>query len=54
MTFSNHYRQSALDGLQEAIPEQTPLATENLKKTLMVGVTTTRDGGADEGVRPVG
>ncbi len=48
MMYSNDYRQSALDGLQETIPEQTLLATENLKKTLMVGVTTTRDVGSHD------
>jgi len=48
MMYSNDYRQSALDGLQQTIPEQTLLATENLKKTLMVGVTTTRDVGSHD------
>lgn len=44
--YSTDYRQSALDGLQKTVPELTLLATENLKKTLMVGVTTTRDVGS--------
>ena len=48
MMYGTDYRQSALDGLQKTIPEQTLLATENLKKTLMVGVTTTRDVGSSD------
>jgi len=46
--YSTDYRQSALNGLQETIPEETLRATENLKKTLMVGVTTTRDVGSHD------
>ena len=46
MMYSTDYRQSALDDLQKTIPELTLLATENLKKTLMAGVTTTRDVGS--------
>lgn len=38
-------RQGRLDRLQKTIPEQTLLATENLKKTLMAGITTARDVG---------
>jgi imidazolonepropionase-like amidohydrolase len=45
---SMHYadfRQRALDRLQKTIPELTLLATENVKKTLMAGITTARDVG---------
>jgi len=42
------YRQLRLDGLQKTIPERALLAAENLRKTLMVGITTARDvGGSD-------
>jgi imidazolonepropionase-like amidohydrolase len=46
--YSTDYRQAALDALQKTVAERTLLATENLKKTLMAGVTTVRDVGADE------
>jgi imidazolonepropionase-like amidohydrolase len=46
MPYVTDYRAEALDQLQKTIPEQTLLATENLKKTLMAGVTTTRDVGS--------
>ena len=46
--YSTDYRQSAIDELQKTVPERTLLATENLKKTLMVGVTTTRDVGSGD------
>ena len=36
---TNDYRQALLDGLQKEVPEKTLLAIENLRKTLMVGVT---------------
>jgi imidazolonepropionase-like amidohydrolase len=48
MMNSDDYRQATLDELQKTIPERTLLATENLKKTLMVGVTTTRDVGSSD------
>src|SRR5215510_6919803 len=38
--YNADYRRGLLDSLQQSIPEQTLLATENLKKTLMAGVTT--------------
>ena len=38
--YNADYRQGLLDALQKTIPEQTLLATENLKKTLMAGITT--------------
>ena len=46
MPYSTDYRQSALESLQLTIPEQTLRATENLRKTLMAGVTTVRDVGS--------
>jgi imidazolonepropionase-like amidohydrolase len=46
MMASDDFRQSLLDGLQKPVAELALLATENLKKTLMVGVTTTRDVGS--------
>ena len=42
------YRQYQLDALQKTIPERTLRASENLKKTLLAGVTTTRDVGGLE------
>jgi imidazolonepropionase-like amidohydrolase len=48
MPFSNDYRQEALDQLQQTVPEQALRATENLKKTLLVGVTTARDVGSHD------
>jgi imidazolonepropionase-like amidohydrolase len=46
--YNPDYRQGLLDGLQKTIPEQTLLATENLKKTLMAGITTARDLGSSD------
>ncbi len=43
LTFNGDLRQRSLDFLQKTIPERALLATENLRKTLMAGVTTTRD-----------
>src|SRR5579872_14230 len=48
MMYNADYRQNELDELQRSIPERTLRATENLKKTLMVGVTTARDVGSSE------
>ena len=48
MIYNADYRQNQLDQLQRSIPERTLRATENLKKTLLVGVTTTRDVGSSE------
>jgi imidazolonepropionase-like amidohydrolase len=45
---TNDYRQALLDGLQRTVPEKTLLALDNLKKTLMVGVTTARDVGSSD------
>jgi imidazolonepropionase-like amidohydrolase len=46
--YNADYRRGLLDSLQQGIPEQTLLATENLKKTLMAGVTTARDVGSSD------
>jgi len=43
---TDDFRQSMLDSLQKTIPERTLIATVNLKKTLMVGITTARDVGS--------
>lgn len=45
---TNDYRQATLDGLQKTIPEETLIATENLKKTIHVGITTARDVGSSD------
>jgi imidazolonepropionase-like amidohydrolase len=46
--YANDYRQEELDRLQKNIPEQTLIATEILKKTLLVGITTARDVGSGD------
>src|SRR6185369_3498856 len=46
--YNADYRQGLLDSLQKSIPEQTLLATDNLKKTLMAGITTARDVGSSD------
>jgi len=46
--YNADYRRGLLDSLQQSIPEQTLLATDNLKKTLMAGVTTVRDVGSSD------
>jgi imidazolonepropionase-like amidohydrolase len=45
--YNADYRQGQLDRLQQTIPERTLLATANLKKTLMAGITTARDVGSN-------
>ena len=42
------YKQAIIDGLRQTIPEQTLRATENLRKTVMAGVTTARDVGSSD------
>ena len=42
------YKQAIIDGLRQSIPEQTLRATENLRKTVMAGVTTARDVGSSD------
>ncbi len=46
--YNADYNRGMLDWLQQGIPEQTLRASENLKKTLMVGVTTVRDVGSTD------
>jgi len=46
--YNADYRRGLLDSLQQGIPEQTLLATDNLKKTLMAGITTVRDVGSSD------
>ena len=46
--YNADYRRGLLDSLQQGIPEQTLLATDNLRKTLMAGVTTVRDVGSSD------
>jgi imidazolonepropionase-like amidohydrolase len=43
---TNDYRMEALDRMQKTVPEQTLIATKNLKVTLMAGITTVRDVGS--------
>ena len=45
---SNDYRQALLDGLQRTVAEQALRATENTRKTLLAGFTTTRDVGSED------
>jgi len=42
------YKQAIIDGLRQTIPEQTLRATDNLRKTVMAGVTTVRDVGSSD------
>ena len=44
--FHDDSRQNAVDNLQRTVPEVTLMATENLRKTLMAGITTARDVGS--------
>lgn len=46
--YTTDYRQSTLNGLQRTVAEQTLRATENTRKTLMIGFTTTRDVGSGD------
>jgi imidazolonepropionase-like amidohydrolase len=43
-----NYLQRTLDGLQKTVAEEALLATQNLRKTLMAGFTTTRDVGSSD------
>ena len=45
---TDDFRLFVLDSLQKTIAERTLLATENLKKTLMAGITTARDVGSTD------
>jgi imidazolonepropionase-like amidohydrolase len=46
--YTDDYIQGLVDSLRKTIPEQTLLATQNLRKTLMAGVTTARDVGSSD------
>ena len=46
--YRTDYRDDIVAWMTKSIPEQTLLATENLKKTLMSGVTTARDVGSSD------
>jgi len=46
--YNADYRQGLLDSLQQSVPEQTLRATDNLKKTIMAGITTARDVGSSD------
>jgi len=46
--YNANYDRGLLDTLQQSVPEQTLRATENLRKTLMAGVTTARDVGSSD------
>jgi imidazolonepropionase-like amidohydrolase len=46
--YNADYRRGLLETLQQGIPEQTLRATENLRKTLMAGITTARDVGSSD------
>jgi imidazolonepropionase-like amidohydrolase len=46
--YNDDYLQGMVDSLRKTIPEQTLLATQNLRKTLMAGITTARDVGSSD------
>ena len=46
--YSDNYTQGTVDGLRQSIPEQALRASENLRKTLMSGITTARDLGSND------
>ncbi len=46
--YTPDYRQGLIDSFTKAIPEQTLLAVENLRKTIMAGITTVRDVGSSD------
>jgi imidazolonepropionase-like amidohydrolase len=46
--YHDDYKQGMIDSFTKTIPEQALLATDNLKKTLMAGVTTARDLGSND------
>ena len=51
--YQTDYRDGIVDSVTKAIPEQTLFAVDNLKKTLMAGVTTVRDLGSRNPRRPL-
>src|SRR5215210_4148288 len=46
--YTDDYIQGLVDSLRKTVPEQTLLATQNLRKTLMAGITTARDVGSSD------
>jgi imidazolonepropionase-like amidohydrolase len=46
--YTPDYRQGLVDSFTKAVPEQTLLAVENLRKTIMAGITTARDVGSSD------
>ncbi len=46
--YTPDYRQGIVDQLRQAIPEQALVASDNLRKTIMAGVTTVRDLGSSD------
>ena len=56
--YTPDYKQGLVDSFTKAVPEQTLLAVENLRKTIMAGITTARDVGSsdliDVGLRNAG
>ncbi len=46
--YTPDYKQGFVDSFTKALPEQTLLAVENLRKTIMAGITTARDVGSSD------
>jgi len=46
--YTPDYKQGLIDSFTKTVPEQTLLAVENLRKTIMAGITTARDVGSSE------
>jgi imidazolonepropionase-like amidohydrolase len=46
--YGTDYREETLNDLQQTIPEKTLRATENVRKTLMAGITSARDVGSSD------
>ena len=46
--YTPDYKQGLIDSFTKAVPEQTLLAVENLRKTIMAGITTARDVGSSD------
>lgn len=46
--YTPDYKQGLIDSFTKAVPEQTLFAVENLRKTIMAGITTARDVGSSD------
>ena len=46
--YTPDYKQGLVDSFTKTVPEQTLLAVENLRKTIMAGITTARDLGSSD------